>query len=92
MSEFQVPYVEREWDKTPDMSTEEGQEEVRKKLLGCIESGNVVVPKAVEETVNVRGEERKASEFDKEAVEEYMKDVEILEKEGLFTDHNTIVD
>ena len=64
MSEFQVPYVEREWDKTPDMSTEEGQEEVRKKLLGCIESGNVVVPKAIEETVTVRGEERKASEFD----------------------------
>ena len=45
MSEFQVPYVEREWEKTPDMSTEEGQEEVRKKLLGCIESGNLVVPK-----------------------------------------------
>jgi hypothetical protein len=70
------------------MSTEEGQEEVRKKLLDCIESGNVVVP----ETVTVRGEERKASEFDKEAVEEYMKDVEILEKEGLFTDHNTVID
>jgi hypothetical protein len=66
ISEFQVPYVEREWDKTPDMSTEEGQEEVRKKLLGCIESGNVVIPKAVDETVIVRGEERKASEFDKE--------------------------
>ena len=96
MSEFQVPYVEREWDKKPDMSTEEGQEEgqeeVRKKLLGCIESGNVVVPKAVEETVNVRGEERDISEFDKEAVEEYMKDVEILEKEGLFTDHNTVIE
>ena len=92
MSEFQVPYVEREWDKTPDMSTEEGQEEVRKRLLNCIESGNVVVPDAVEETVTVRGEERKASEFDKEAVEEYMKDVERLEKEGLFTDHNTVVD
>ena len=64
MSEFQVPYVEREWDKKPDMSTEEGQEEVRKKLLGCIESGNVVVPKAVEETIMVRGEERDISEFD----------------------------
>jgi hypothetical protein len=61
MSEFEVPYVER---LQPDMSTEEGQEEVRKKLLGCIESGNVVVPKAVEENVTVRGEERKASEFD----------------------------
>jgi hypothetical protein len=47
MSEFQVPYVEREWEKAPDMSTEEGQEEVRKKLLGCIESGNLVVPKGV---------------------------------------------
>ena len=47
MSEFQVPYVEREWDKTPDVSTEEGQEEVRKKLLGCIESGNVVIPEGV---------------------------------------------
>ena len=62
MSEFEVPYVER---LQPDMSTEEGQEEVRKKLLGCIESGNVVVPKAVEENVTVRGEERQASEFDK---------------------------
>ena len=47
MSEFEVPYVEKEWDKKPDMSTEEGQEEVRKRLLGCIESGNVVVPKGV---------------------------------------------
>ena len=64
MSEFQVPYVEREWDKKPDMSTEEGQEEVRKKLLDCIKSGNIVVPKAIEETVTVRGEERKVSEFD----------------------------
>jgi len=66
MSEFQVPYVltGRENAPPPDMSTEEGQEEVRKKLLGCIESGNVVVPKAVDETVIVRGEERKASEFD----------------------------
>jgi len=44
MSEFEVPYVEREWNKTPDMSTEEGQEEVRKKLMDCIESGNLVVP------------------------------------------------
>jgi len=94
MSEFEVPYVltGRENAPLPDMSTEEGQEEVRKKLLGCIESGNVVVPKAVEETVNVRGEERDISEFDKEAVEEYMKDVEILEKEGLFTDHNTVIE
>jgi len=64
MSEFQVPYVEREWDKKPDMSTEEGQEEVRKKLLDCIESGNLVVPDAVEETIMVRGEERDISEFD----------------------------
>jgi len=48
MSEFQVPYVERELEKAPDMSTEEGQEEVRKKLLGCIESGNIsVAPGAV---------------------------------------------
>ena len=44
MSEFQVPYVERP---KPDMSTEEGQEEVRNKLLDCIKSGNVVVPKGV---------------------------------------------
>ena len=50
MSEFQVPYVEREWEKAPDMSTEEGQEEVRNKLLDAIKSGNVVVPKAVEES------------------------------------------
>jgi hypothetical protein len=68
MSEFEVPYVltGRENAPPPDMSTEEGQEEVRKKLLDCIDSGNLVVPKAVDETVIVRGEERKASEFDKE--------------------------
>jgi hypothetical protein len=68
MSEFQVPYVltGRENAPPPDMSTEEGQEEVRKKLLDCIESGNVVVPKEVEETVTVRGEERQESEFNKE--------------------------
>ena len=47
MSEFEVPYVRAEWEKRPDMSTEEGQEEVRKKLLGCIESGNLVVPERV---------------------------------------------
>ena len=47
LSDFAVPYVEKEWDKKPDMSTEEGQEEVRKKLLDCIESGNVVIPKGV---------------------------------------------
>ena len=49
MSEFEVPYVEKEWDNAPlpDMSTEEGQVEVRSKLLGCIKSGNVVVPKGV---------------------------------------------
>ena len=51
MSEFQVPYVPAEWGKKPDMSTEEGQEEVRNKLLGCIRSGNVVVPKGVLEDV-----------------------------------------
>tara|TARA_R110000824_G_scaffold284946_1_gene473161 strand:- start:89 stop:589 length:501 start_codon:yes stop_codon:yes gene_type:complete len=43
MSEFQVPYVPIEKRLEPDMSTEEGQEEVRKKLLGCIESGNFSV-------------------------------------------------
>ena len=47
MSEFQVPYVPAEWENKPDMSTEEGQEEVRKKLLDCIDSGNVVVPNGV---------------------------------------------
>ena len=41
MSEFEVPYVPQ-----PPM-TEEEQEEVRKRLLGCIESGNVVIPKGV---------------------------------------------
>ena len=43
MSDFTVPYVPAEWEKKPDMSTEEGQEEVRKRLLGCIESGNFSV-------------------------------------------------
>ena len=47
MSEFQVPYVPSEWENKPDMSTEEGQEEVRNKLLDCIKSGNVVVPNGV---------------------------------------------
>ena len=47
MSEFTVPYVPIEKRLEPDMSTEEGQEEVRKKLLDCIDSGNVVVPNGV---------------------------------------------
>ena len=51
MSDFTVPYVPAEWEKKPDMSTEEGQEEVRKKLLGCIRSGNVVIPKEVNESL-----------------------------------------
>ena len=46
MSDFAVPYVPIEKRLEPDM-TEEEQEEVRKKLLGCIESGNLVVPKGV---------------------------------------------
>jgi len=41
MSEFQVPYVEKEWDRKPDMSTEEGQKEILNKLLDCVKSGNV---------------------------------------------------
>ena len=44
MSEFEVPYVPIEKRLEPDM-TEEEQEEVRKRLLGCIRSGNLVVPK-----------------------------------------------
>ena len=39
VSEFAVPYVPIEKRLEPDM-TEEEQEEVRKRLLGCIESGN----------------------------------------------------
>ena len=46
MSDFAVPYVPIEKRLEPDMSEEE-QEKVRKMLLGCIESGNVVVPKGV---------------------------------------------
>jgi len=75
MSEFEVPYVPIEKRLEPDMTDEEQdvirremiivQEEVRKRLLNCIESGNVVVADGVDETVMVRGEERKASEFDK---------------------------
>ena len=45
MSEFEVPYVPIEEKLEPDMSTEEGQQEVRNKLLGCIKSGNVSVLK-----------------------------------------------
>ena len=46
MSDFAVPYVPIEKRLEPDMTKEE-QEEVCKKLLGCIESGNLVVPKGV---------------------------------------------
>ena len=46
MSDFDVPYVPIEKRLEPDMSEEE-LEEVRKKLLGCIESGNFVVPQTV---------------------------------------------
>ena len=63
MSEFQVPYVPIEKELEPDMSEEE-QEKVRKRLLGCIESGNLIIPEGAEENVTVRGEERKVSEFD----------------------------
>ena len=43
MSEFEVPHVLKEKRPRPDMSTEEGQEEVRNTLLNCIKSGNVIV-------------------------------------------------
>ena len=47
MSEFAVPYIPIEKRLEPDM-TEEEQEEVRKRLLGCIKSGNFsVAPGAV---------------------------------------------
>ena len=82
-SDLPVPYVP-----LPPM-TEEEQEAVRKRLIDCIDSGNVVIPKAVDETVIVRGEERKASEFD---VKEYTDKVEKLYKEGLFTKQGTIED
>ena len=42
-SDLSVPYVPIEKRLEPDM-TEEEQEEIRKRLLGCIESGNLVVP------------------------------------------------
>ena len=45
-SDLSVPYVPLEKKLEPDM-TEEEQEEVRKRLLGCIKSGNVVVAKGV---------------------------------------------
>jgi 3'-phosphoadenosine 5'-phosphosulfate sulfotransferase (PAPS reductase)/FAD synthetase len=49
-SDLSVPYVPIEKRLEPNM-TEEEQERVRKKLLDCIESGNLVVPKAVDETL-----------------------------------------
>jgi len=49
-SDLSVPYVPLEKRLEPNM-TEEEQEEVRKKLLGCIESGNVVVPKEVDKSL-----------------------------------------
>ena len=58
-SDFAVPYVPIEKRLEPNM-TEEEQEEVRKRLLGCIESGNFVVPKGVlpddEEDYDIGGE------------------------------------
>ncbi|HIJ11168.1 TPA: hypothetical protein HA278_03875 [Candidatus Woesearchaeota archaeon] len=45
-SDFETPYVPLEKRLEPNM-TEEEQEEVRKKLLGCIESGNFVIPDGV---------------------------------------------
>jgi len=58
-SDLSVPYVPIEKRLEPNM-TEEEQEEVRKRLLGCIESGNFVVPKGVlpddEEDYDIGGE------------------------------------
>ena len=45
-SDLSVPYVPIEKRLEPEMSEEE-QEVVRKKLLECIDTGNVVVPKGV---------------------------------------------
>ena len=45
-SDLSVPYVEREWEQTKQLSEEE-QEKVRKKLLDCIHSGNLVVPQPI---------------------------------------------
>ena len=42
-----------------------------------------------EETITVRGEERKLSEFD---VKEYTDKVEKLKKEGLFTERGIVED
>jgi hypothetical protein len=45
-SDLSVPYVPIEKILEPDM-TEEEQEKVKKMLLGCIESGNLIIPKGV---------------------------------------------
>jgi hypothetical protein len=50
MSEFEVPYIPIEKKLEPDMSEEE-QEEVRKRLLGCIRSGNVAIPDGADESL-----------------------------------------
>jgi hypothetical protein len=52
MSEFEVPHVLKEKKSEPDMSTEEGQEEVRKRLLDCINSGNLVIPESIQEAID----------------------------------------
>ena len=46
MSDFDIPYVPIEKRLEPDM-TEEEQEKVRKMLLGCIESDNLIIPDGV---------------------------------------------
>ena len=45
-SDLPVPYVEQ-----PPM-TEEEQEAVRKRMLDCIESGNVVIPEPIQEAID----------------------------------------
>lgn len=66
-----VPY------EPPPPMTEEEQEAVRKQLLDCIDSGNLVIPKG---------------NFSDDEVKEYVDKVAELEKEDLFTKPGVVKD
>jgi hypothetical protein len=51
-SDLPVPYCEFAIDVEQPPMTEEEQEAVRKRMLDCIESGNVVIPEPIQEAID----------------------------------------
>ena len=73
-----VPFMER-----PPM-TEEEQEAVREQLLGCIKSGNVVIPDEVKEYTNKVSELEKEDLFTKSAIiEDWKPDKEYTNEQNI---------